>query len=345
MCAYLEFLFHTHTHTHTHRNKVLKNQKFKTQEVQNQSLQTQSLKSQEFKTQDLRNKALKSQNLKSSNKSLSKDKSKLKVNFANVALYFIKNEGQYNKQALFYAKTPKYTLWVTKNGLVFDTVQNISQGKKAKRDKSSDKANKFVRDVSRLKFIGANFKVKVISLDKQDLKVNYFKGKDEKDWKSVDTSAAVLYQNIYPNIDLKVYGTGGQIEYDWIVKKGGNPQDIRFEYSGIKNSSINKAGDIEIDTQKIGKLIHKNPVSYQEVKGKKISVSSSFINVKDNKNQYCIAVKEYDKSKTLVIDPVIALKYSTCLGGSQTEYVYAIAVDSSGYVYVTGITQSSDFPL
>ena len=40
-----------------------------------------------------------------------------------------------------------------------------------------------------------------------------------------------------------------------------------------------------------------------------------------------------------------ALLYSTYLGGSQIDLCYGIAVDSLGYAYVTGATDSTDFPL
>jgi len=39
-----------------------------------------------------------------------------------------------------------------------------------------------------------------------------------------------------------------------------------------------------------------------------------------------------------------SLSYSTFLGGTSTDYGYAIAVDGSGYAYITGYTSSSDFP-
>ncbi|MFB3897893.1 MAG: SBBP repeat-containing protein, partial [bacterium] len=39
------------------------------------------------------------------------------------------------------------------------------------------------------------------------------------------------------------------------------------------------------------------------------------------------------------------LVYSTCLGGSNTEWDYGIAVDNNGYAFISGFTQSTDFPI
>ena len=40
-----------------------------------------------------------------------------------------------------------------------------------------------------------------------------------------------------------------------------------------------------------------------------------------------------------------SLVYSTYLGGNNSDYIYAIAVDSSGSAYVTGQTSSASFPI
>ena len=51
----------------------------------------------------------------------------------------------------------------------------------------------------------------------------------------------------------------------------------------------------------------------------------------------------YDASQPLIIDPV--LSYSTYLGGGSTDKGFAAAVDATGSAYVTGVTNSLDFPI
>ena len=62
----------------------------------------------------------------------------------------------------------------------------------------------------------------------------------------------------------------------------------------------------------------------------------------DAQNRVRFALGPYDHTKPLVIDPV--LTYSTYLGGSGGDWGYGIAADSTGSVYVTGYTGSTDFP-
>ena len=59
-------------------------------------------------------------------------------------------------------------------------------------------------------------------------------------------------------------------------------------------------------------------------------------------NRVRFEIPRYDKTRPLVIDPVLI--YSTYLGGTGGDGASGIAVDSSGNAYVTGTTTSTDFP-
>jgi len=262
--------------------------------------------------------------------------------FGKLPLYFVENKGQFNKKILFYTKTRGYTLWITKEGLVFDS---IIREKTDKKEKWKDKTPEFKikgRDISTLRFLNQKKDFKIIPLNKAKYKVNYYIGNDKTKWiNNIKTSKGILLKGIYKNIDLKIYGTEKLIEYDWIVKKGGNPEDIEIEYENVEKTGIDKKGNIIVQ-MKFGKIMHKKPVSYQlDNIGKKEYVKSEF--VKTGKNRYKIKVKNYNKTRKLIIDPVVLI-YSTYLGGSGNDYGYGIAVDSRGCAYMTGCTDSGDFP-
>jgi len=269
--------------------------------------------------------------------------------FGKIPLYFIPNRGQVDEKAAFYARTLRYTLWMTKEGLVFDSIRKVDAEGKDKLLKSlpftepeMENVN-YERDVSRLMFLEANRSPEIVPVGITQHKVNFYKGKDPAKWKkNIQTSKAVIYKNIYRNIDLKIYGVESQIEYDWIVKPGGNPEDIRFEYKNAKATKIDKEGNLLIET-KFGELLHKRPISYQLVNGEKVDISSEF--KVTGENTYAFNVENYNTNYELIIDPVVSLEFSTFLGGSGFERGVGISIDDYGNIYLCGYTSSSNFPI
>ena len=262
----------------------------------------------------------------------------LSPDFGKIPLYFVPNRGQVDETALFYAKTSRYTLWLTKEGLVFDSTRRIKKEspetkRLSPREENNPEDFKYDRDVSRLVFVNANRSPEIIPIDRTEHKVNYLIGNDKSEWRTnIQTSREVLYKELYPNIDLKVYGIERQIEYDFVVKSGGEVSDISFEYKYVEKTKIAKEGNLVIKT-KFGELEHAKPVCYQVIEGERVEIQAEFMKIGDN--NYGFKVKGYNRNYELIIDPLVLI-YSTYLGGSDWERGNGIAVDSEGAAYVTG---------
>jgi hypothetical protein len=139
---------------------------------------------------------------------------------------------------------------------------------------------------------------------------------------------------LYNGIDLVLYRdpeTGGP-RYDLVLKPGANVADIKMRYDGAQNVRTTSRGEIAFDTS-LGTVTERGLMAYQtDGDGARVPVS---IAPRAKNGVVSFNVATYDKSKPLVIDPVI---YSTFLGGSDYDHVRAIAVDSSGNAVVSGYT-------
>src|SRR5512142_2278683 len=82
------------------------------------------------------------------------------------------------------------------------------------------------------------------------------------------------------------------------------------------------------------------PVVYQECRGGRQRVTGRY--EARSKTSVGFRIGAFDARRPLVIDPTLA--YSTYLGGTSTEDPGGIAVDGAGNMYVSGTTQSVDFP-
>ena len=235
--------------------------------------------------------------------------------FGRIPLYFIPNRGQRDSRALFYAATSRYTLWLTEQGMAFGS--------------------------SRLEFRGTCQETKVIAADPSDYRVSYFEGNDPGHWQAgLPTSAAVLYQGLYARIDLKIYGVGREIEYDWIVKTGGDPGRIRMAYRDVRKTGIDREGNLVVETA-LGEIAHRKPEAYQVIDGRRVAVEAAFKKIE--KDEYGFRVGRYDPARDLIIDPYMIV-YSTYLGGSLFDVCTGLAIDTTGAIYVAGYSDSADFP-
>lgn len=191
-----------------------------------------------------------------------------------------------------------------------------------------------------MQLVGGNPTPRVTGADELPGKVNYFLGNNSAKWHTnVATYARVEYDEVYPGIDLVYYGNQGQLEYDFVVAAGADPDMIQLGFSGAERLEIDAQGDLVLHAGDLQIRQHK-PLVYQEVSGQRQEVASRFVL---EGQQVRFAVGPYDASRPLVIDPV--LSYSTYLGGNADDSGYAVAVDpATDDALVTGVTWSTNFP-
>lgn len=81
-----------------------------------------------------------------------------------------------------------------------------------------------------------------------------------------------------------------------------------------------------------GELVEDAPIAWQDIDGERRSVAVRFHLSAEREVGFW--VDQYDRSASLIIDPV--LTWNTLLGSSQDDRAYGLAVDGSGNVYVIG---------
>src|SRR6266478_7848560 len=90
-----------------------------------------------------------------------------------------------------------------------------------------------------------------------------------------------------------------------------DPHVITLNFAGPEKLSLDAQGGLELAVQKSQVRLEK-PRIYQEVDGARIEISGNYVLKSAHEAGFQIAA--YDRSRPLIIDPVLA--YSTYLGGS-----------------------------
>ena len=262
------------------------------------------------------------------------------ANYANLPMTFESNVGQTDPQVKFLSRGSGYVIFLTPGGMVFSARSQFVANTGAVSN-SQTAAKTPSATVVQLNLVGANPNPSAVGEAPQAGKVNYFIGRDRSKWQTnVSTYGKVHYKDVYPGIDLVYYGNPSQMEYDFEIAAGADPSQIQFDVKGADKVSLDSTGDLVLQTKQ-GALYVKSPVLYQTSSGMKIPVTGGF-SIKGS-THVGFSLQGYDHTKPLVIDPV--LLYSTYLGGLANDQAMSIAADSNGNAYVTGSTQSTNFPL
>ena len=257
---------------------------------------------------------------------------------SGVPLNFEINQGQTDAPVRFLSHGDGYSVFLTSSEAVFKL-----------RTQAGFEA---APSILRMEFLKSNRAAQTTGVDKLPGVANYYIGNDPGKWRSgIATYRKVKFQGIYPGVDAVFYGDRRQLEYDFVVAPGADPEQIRLKVKGA-TPGVDPLGNIVLRFAG-GVLALKKPVVFQNIGGRKTIVEGSYILAR---NTVRFRLGRYDRNEPLVIDPVFT--YFTYLGGSSVDRIgsitavgqvfspsQALAIDSAGNVYVTGETLSTDFPL
>ncbi len=250
-----------------------------------------------------------------------------KNDFGKLPLAFEANQGQFDEQIKFLARGQGYALLLAET----ETILRLRKDEKSA--------------VLKMRLEGANRQPMIGAQDELPGKSNYFVG-DEKDWRTdVPTFGRVKYEKVYPGVDQVFYGNGRQLEYDFIVAPEADAGQIALRFEGANDLKISDKGELVLI---VGgdELRQQKPFAYQEIDGERREVAANY-QIRNPQSaiqnrKVVFELGEYDRSRPLVIDPVLV--YSTYLGGNGADSGRAIALDAERNVYITGSTTSTNFP-
>lgn len=236
---------------------------------------------------------------------------------AGLPLRFEQNVGQADAEVRYITHGPGYTALLTPARVTFR-----SHGSALK-----------------MNLLGADPYAAATGLDILSGRVNYLIGDDPAKWyRDVPTYARLECKNIYPGVDIVYYGEQGELEYDFVLRPGADPRRIRLGFEGMRGMHVNADGELILQMAE-GEFRHRIPRVYQVQKGSRRKVKGHYT-VRGN-SEVVFDIGDYDRASPLVIDPLVV--FSTYLGGAGNDTATSIAVDSTGSVYVTGWTESTDF--
>ena len=196
-----------------------------------------------------------------------------------------------------------------------------------------------------VRFAGASPRSRIEGSGQLPGAANFLLGVDASRWSTgIPIYGSIVYRDLYPGIDAHYGGdrvdNGRRIKSEFVVAPGADPSQIRLEYEGADRVWIEANGEL-VAGAKAGALHEAAPEIYQDSPGGRVAIAGRYRML--GARTVGFEIGAYDASRPLRIDPTIS--YSTYLGGSGMGAVTGLAVDGSGDLYVTGWTESVNFPI
>lgn len=257
----------------------------------------------------------------------------------STAVRFVRNQGQWDATVLYRADIPGGYLQLKEKSLRYvfidvdavrsrhaNTIENPAA-------RISDLINGHIVEV----FFENSGIPHLVENHPIDIKTNYFLGNDPKRWAAnVASFGEVVYQNIYPDIDLKLYAFRQTVKYEFIVKPNADASKIKMRYDGANSIKLIQ-NQLQVETS-VNTFKEIKPYTYQEINDQTNEISTQFKLI-DNVVTFDFQ-KAYNHNYPLIIDP--ELVFSTYSGALSDNWGHTATYDELGNLYSAGTVHDYD---
>jgi hypothetical protein len=150
--------------------------------------------------------------------------------------------------------------------------------------------------------------------------------------------AEVLYDGVWPSVDLRFYVRDGDLEYDVLTEEIAGLEQVRVRAVGATRLTVGRGGELVAHSDE-GELRQSVPHAYVVSDSGERSPVRCWFKVFDEFT-YGFAVDAPAGAGRLVVDP--GLTYCTYYGGTGADQATCSAIDAAGNIYVGGHTMSPD---
>lgn len=246
------------------------------------------------------------------------------------------NKGQWEENVLFESQLNACKLFVSKGELTY-LFYNSTQLGEAEHNQSFD--GQLEMHALKVKFLNSSPNAIYTGIGKSEEYYNYYVSNQSSKWKAgIYAHSKLFVSDIYPRIDFELYEDKGALKYNFIVRPGGNIEDIRLAYEGADSMFISN-GVLNIKTR-FGLVNELKPYVYEQSEEGESPLASAYA-LDGNIMHFEVSGKR-NNSNTLVIDP--ALVFSSYSGSRADNFGYTGTFDNFGRGIAGGTVFNVGYP-
>ncbi len=258
-------------------------------------------------------------------------------------LKFIENKNQWQPNILFKMDLGAGTIYLENDCITFDLANqsDLMKGRHAHDHPNDPQPDLTIhKHAYKLYFDGGKTPSAIIKNNPSKEYYNYIIGNDPSKWASkVHAFSEIQYKGIYSGVDVKIYSSGENMKYDFIVAPGADADQIQLRYDGTDGLELKDGALIIKNT--VSDVTELKPYAYQKRKGQLVAIPCDFI---VNGNIVGFNFPEgYNKNLELIIDPTLV--FGSYSGSTVDNWGYTATYNFDGSLFGGGIVFGTGYPI